>query len=88
MVLAAKRCYENFPTVVNAIPESGLHYDNTLQEYAKMDVIMANAQKAIGGSSDTAQLALSYYFDNVYKGINDEDTKQYYENFVILAVLA
>ena len=88
MVLAAKRCYEDFPTVVNDVPESGLTYNNTLEDYARMDIAMQGTQKAIGGSSDTAQLALSYYFNNVYHGINNEDTKQYYDNFVILAVLA
>ena len=88
MVLAAKRAYKDFPTVVNEIPESGLTYDNNLCEYARMDNIFQHAQKAIGGSSDTAQLALSYYFNNVYKGIYNEDTKNYYDIFVILAVLA
>jgi len=88
MVLAAKRAYKDFPTVVNEIPESGLTYDNNLCEYARMDNIFNHAQKAIGGSSDTAQLALSYYFNNVYRGIYNEDTKHYYDIFVILAVLA
>ena len=88
MVACAKRAYENFPTVVNEVPESGLSYDNVMAEYARMDSSFQGAQKCIGGSSDTAQLALSYYFNNVYKGIDNEDTKQYYDNFVILAVLA
>lgn len=88
MVKAAKRAYEDFPTVVNDIPESGLVYDNNMGEYARMDTYLQSAQKAIGGSSDTAQLCLSYYFNNVYRGIENEDTKQYYDNFVILAVLA
>ena len=88
MVLGAKRAYRDFPTVVNEIPESGLTYDNNLREYARMDNIFQHAQKAIGGSSDTAQLALSYYFNNVYKDIYNEDTKHYYDIFVILAVLA
>lgn len=88
MVLGAKRAYRDFPTVVNEIPESGLTYDNNLCEYARMDNIMQGAQKSIGGASDTAQLALSYYFNNVYKGIYNEDTKSYYDIFVILAVLA
>ena len=88
MVLGAKRAYRDFPTVVNEIPESGLTYDNNLCEYARMDNIMQSQQKNIGASSDVAQLALSYYFNNVYKDIYNEDTKHYYDIFVILAVLA
>lgn len=53
-----------------------------------MDSKMQASQRAIGGSSDTAQLALSYYADRIYKGINDEETQQIYENIIILAVLA
>ena len=88
MVEAARVAYKEFPTVVNEIPESGISYDNNLTEYAKMDIKMQSAQKAIGGSSDTAQLAQSYYWSNVNHGIADENTQQYYENTVILAVCA
>ena len=49
---------------------------------------MQSAQKAIGGSSDTAQLSQSYYWNQLARGINNEDTRQYYENTVILAVEA
>ena len=88
MVKAAKIAYEKFPTVVNEVPESGMTYHNTMKDYAIMDSKMQSAQKAIGGSSDVAQLSQSYYWDNISKGIDNDDTKQYYENTVILAVCA
>lgn len=88
MVEAAKIAYRDFPTVVNEISESGIVYNNTKSDYAFMDSKLQTAQKAIGGSSDSAQLALSYYYNDKAKGINNEDTKRLYENTVILAVLA
>ena len=88
MVKAVKKAYELYPTVVNMVPESSTSYDNTMKDYAIMDSKMQSAQKAIGGASDTAQLALSYYYDRIEKGIDDEVTKQLYENVCILAVLA
>ena len=88
MVAAAKRCYEEFPTVVNNIPESGITYTNDLHQYARMDSKMQQAQKAIGGSSDSAQLAQSYYWDKVAKGIDDAEKRELYENIIILAVIA
>ena len=88
MVAAAKRCYEEFPTVVNDLPESGITYTNDLHQYARMDSKMQQAQKAIGGSSDSAQLAQSYYWDKVAKGVNDVEKRELYENIIILAVIA
>ena len=88
MVEAARIAYRDYPTVVNEVPESGLSYNNTMAEYARMDSKMQSAQKAIGGSSDTAQLSQSYYWNQLANGINDENTRQYYENTVILAVEA
>lgn len=88
MVEAARIAYRDFPTVVNAIEESGISYANTKVNYAIMDSKMQASQRAIGGSSDLAQLALSYYADRIYKGINDEETQQIYENIITLAVLA
>lgn len=62
MVNAAKECYKNYPTIVNALSESGLSYDNTLEEYAIMDNKLANSKMGIGESSNLAMLALSYYW--------------------------
>lgn len=88
MVEAARVAYRDYPTVVNEVGESGMLYDNTMTEYARMDSMMQSAQKAIGGSSDTAQLSQSYYWSKVARGELDDDCRQYYENTVILAVCA
>jgi len=88
MVEAARIAYRDFPTVVNEVKESSLSYNNTMKDYAKMDSSMQSAQKAIGGSSDLAQLSQSYYWDKITRNIHDDDCRQYYENTVILAVAA
>ena len=88
MVEAARIAYRDYPTVVNEIPESGIFYDNKKSEYAKMDSSLQKCQKAIGGSSDSAQLAQSYMWDKIYRNEFDDDYKQLYEDVVILAVLA
>lgn len=88
MVKCAKIAYKEYPTVVNEIPESGMTYDNTMSEYARMDSAMQGAQKAIGGSSDSAQLAQSYMWTKVAKREYDAEYWQLYHNTVILAVLA
>jgi hypothetical protein len=62
MVNAAKECYEKYPTIVNALSESGISYDNTLEEYAAMDNKLANSKMGIGESSNLAMLALTYYW--------------------------
>ena len=78
MVEAARISYRDYPTVVNEIPESGLTYRNEIHEYAKMDSAMQQAQKAIGGSSDSAQLAQSYMWSKVAKGEFDDEYQQLY----------
>lgn len=88
MVEAARIAYRDYPTVVNDIPESGITYRNELHEYAKMDSMMQQAQRAIGGSSDSAQLAQSYMWSKVANGEFDDEYQQLYHNVVILAVLA
>ncbi len=88
MVKSAKIAYKEYPTVVNEVPESGVIYNNTMTDYAKMDSAMQGAQKAIGGSSDSAQLSQSYYWTKIANGEIDNDCKQLYENTVILAVCA
>lgn len=88
MVEAARIAYRDYPTVVNEIAESGISYDNTMAEYAKMDSKMQSAQKAIGGSSDSAQLAQSYMWTKISRNEYDDEYWQLYHNTVILAVLA
>lgn len=89
MVTAAKRCYKNYPTIVNDLQEGGITYNNTPQEYAKMDTILAKSRRGIGESSNLAQLAMTYYWTDRAKNINTTfKTKELYDNFVILSVIA
>ena len=39
MVKSAKAAYEQYPTIVNKLKESGLTYKNTMKEYARMNTI-------------------------------------------------
>lgn len=80
IVSAAKVCYQNFPTVVNRLKESGVTYENTPAEYARMDNKFARSQRAIGESSNLAQLAMTYYWTH--------PARELYDNFIILSVLA
>ena len=84
IVKAAKECYQNFPTIYNAIPKSNKSYNNTLSDYADMDNSLAEARIAIGVSSNLAQLAMSYYWGEK----NEIFKKQQKNNFIILSVLA
>ena len=80
MVKSAKEAYKSFPTVVNKLNESGLTYQNTMKEYARMDNKFAKSRIGIGESSNLAQLAMTYYWT--------KKSRELYDNFVILAVLA
>ena len=89
IVRAAKQCYAEYPTVVNQLKESGITYNNTRKEYARMDNKFAKSQRYIGESSNLAQLAMTYYWTD--RAQHKEFTfrsKELYDNFVILAVLA
>ena len=80
IVSYAKECYIKYPTIVNNIPKSTKKYDNTLLNCAKIDNNLASAQKAIGRSSNLAQLAQTYMY-------NFKDQK-YVDYVCILSVLA
>lgn len=80
MIQSAKVAYEKYPTIVNKLKESGLTYKNTMKEYARMDNKFAKSRIGIGESSNLAQLAMTYYWT--------EPTRELYDNFVILSVLA
>ena len=89
IVKCSKICYENYPTVVNALKESGISYQNTKTDYANMDNKFSGSQMGIGWSSNLAQLAMTYYWTEKAKENPDEDLmKELYDNFTILAVLA
>lgn len=89
IVRYAKRCYEEYPTVVNALKESGITYSNTKTDYAKMDNKFSGSKMGIGWSSNLAQLAMTYYWTEKRKEDPDEEKiKELYDNFIILSVLA
>ncbi len=62
----SKYCYLNYPTIENNIPMEKNKYTNTLLNYAKIDNSLAEAQLAIGESSNLAFISsvYSYTFDN------------------------
>ena len=87
LVKCAKRCYDNYPTAVNALEESGITYDNTPAAYAMMDNKLSHSRLGIGWSSNLAQLAMTYYWTEMAKEKPDEKLlKEYKDIFVILAV--
>lgn len=80
IVAYSKYCYLNYPTIVNNIPKEKNSYDNTLLNFAKIDNNLSAAQRAIGESSNLAQICLTYTY-------NFKDQK--YNDYVcILSVLA
>ena len=78
----ARKAYLEYPTIINDVKEletSGYHF--TLEDFANMDNKIADAQESIGASTDTAQLALSYYYDG------SMDSRELEDCFVILSVI-
>lgn len=81
-----KRCYKKHETIINAIEEKPKKYINKKESYAKMDNELAKAQDTIGKSSNLAQRALSWAYDEYSK--TGEFNKDLEENIIILATLA
>ena len=78
----ARKAYTEYPTIINAVDENGANnYHFTLEDYAEMDNKISDAQESIGTSTDTAQLALSYYYDG---GMEDRELENC---FIILSVI-
>ena len=89
MIQCAKICYEQYPTIVNAVKESGITYKNTKSDYAMMDNKFSKSRMDIGYSSNLAQLAMTYYWTELQKeSQNEKKLKELYDNFVILSVVA
>ena len=89
MVECAKKCYTEYHTIVNDLQESGITYNNTMDDYAKMDNKFAKTRIGIGYSSNLAQLAMTYYWTESNKQCpNIKDMEDLYDNFVILSVVA
>ena len=80
IVAHAKECVHKYPTVVNNVPQSKNIYRNCMEDFARVDNTLASAQRAIGESSNVAQVCLSYTY-------NYDDSK--YATYAdILAVIA
>lgn len=80
IVKHAAYCYKRYHTIVNNIPKEPNHYSSSLEDFARVDNILANSQRAIGESSNLAQICLSYTY-------TFEDKK--FEDYAcILAVIA
>jgi hypothetical protein len=80
IVKHAKKCYLNYPTIVNNVPKEKNIYGNTMNDYANIDNGLAKSQTDIGESSNLAQIAQTY-------ACNFTDEK--YQDYVcILSVLA
>ncbi len=78
----ARKAYTEYPTIINAVDENGANnYHFTAEDYAEMDNKISDAQESIGTSTDTAQLALSYYYDG---GMEDRELENC---FIILSVI-
>lgn len=60
IVAHAKYCCENYHTIVNNIPKDSNKYNNTMEDFAKLDNRLAASQLEIGESSNLAQLAQTY----------------------------
>lgn len=80
IVKCARKCYLEFPTIVNNIQKDKNKYENTLLNYANIDNKLSHAQSAIGLSSNLAQFAQTYMY-------NFKDQK-YIDYVCILSVLA
>lgn len=77
----ANYCYHTYPTIVNNIAKEKNNYDCSMDAYARLDNTLAQASRAIGESSNLAQLALTYTYNNI-------DNDKYNDYVCILSVLA
>lgn len=78
----ARKAYTEYPTIINGVDENGANnYHFSLEDYAEMDNQISDAQESIGTSTDTAQLALSYYYDG------SMESKELEDCFIILSVI-
>lgn len=59
----AKEYYSTYPTIVNNIPKDANKYSNDPIDFARVDNSLAASQRAIGESSNLAQIALSYSYN-------------------------
>lgn len=79
-IKASKIAIKEYPTIVNNISMKNKTYKNTMEELANIDNGLAKAKRAIGESSNLAQIAMSWYHET-------KDTKLA-DVVAILSVLA
>lgn len=79
----AKMCYLNYPTIVNNIPKDKNVYNNTMDDFAKLDNLLSASQTDIGESSNLAQIAQTYACN-----YNDEKYNNYVATLSVLAQIA
>ena len=87
MAELARKAYIEYPTIINEIPLAGTsEYRMTMDSFSEMDTKISDNQIGIGQSSDVAQLALSYYYDELAEtGIKNNELE---DVFVICSVIA
>lgn len=76
----ARKCYLEFPTIVNNIPMDSNKYDNSISNYSLIDNKLSHAQYAIGLASNLALFAETYMYNF--------DDQKYIDYVCILSVLA
>lgn len=80
IVKYSEYCYMNYPTIVNNIPKEPNVYRLDMYSYAAIDNQLAETQRAIGESSNLAQICLTYTYNF--------DDRKYLDYACILSVLA
>lgn len=77
----ARKCYINYPTIVNNIPKENNVYNNTMDDFALVDNMLSASQTDIGESSNLAQIAQTY-------ANSFPDNKKFDDYVSVLSVLA
>lgn len=70
-VESAKKVFRRFPCIVNKIEQSNKTYENTIESLSNIDDGLAKAKYDIGLSSNLAQLAMSWYWNNKTEELAD-----------------
>jgi hypothetical protein len=71
ITVQASKNAQKYNTIVNDIPESGKKYRNTMTDIKNIDATLATGKYNIGLSSNLAQLALSWYWNNPTQELED-----------------
>ena len=71
---------QEYPTIVNDFKLSKKTYNDTMEDLAIIDNGLKASQKAIGTSSNVAQLCLSQYWDLLHEANMIKYTKNWYES--------